>query len=63
MLNTNGSFTYVPSANCNGTDSFTYKANDGQGDSGIATVNITVTGVDNAPVTVDARFTPQGLAP
>jgi len=35
-LNSNGSFTYVPAANYNGSDSFTYKANDGLADSGIA---------------------------
>src|SRR5205085_2724481 len=28
-LNSNGSFSYTPAANYNGTDSFTYKANDG----------------------------------
>ena len=28
-LNANGSFTYTPDANFNGTDSFTYRANDG----------------------------------
>ena len=28
-LNADGSFTYTPTANYNGTDSFTYKANDG----------------------------------
>ena len=28
-LNADGSFTYTPAANYNGTDSFTYKANDG----------------------------------
>src|SRR6185437_4031464 len=28
-LNSNGSFTYVPAANYHGSDSFTYKANDG----------------------------------
>src|SRR5207247_2666199 len=27
-LNANGSFTYTPAANFNGSDSFTYKAND-----------------------------------
>ena len=28
-LNADGSFTYTPAANYNGTDSFTYRANDG----------------------------------
>ncbi|PIS37144.1 MAG: hypothetical protein COT35_07525, partial [Nitrospirae bacterium CG08_land_8_20_14_0_20_52_24] len=37
-LSANGSFIYVPNSNWNGTDSFTYKANDGALDSGIATV-------------------------
>jgi hypothetical protein len=32
-LGSNGSFSYVPAANYNGTDSFIYKANDGQADS------------------------------
>ena len=42
-LNADGSFTYTPNANFNGTDSFTYKANDGTADSNVATVTITVT--------------------
>src|SRR5207253_3841021 len=54
-LNSNGSFGYVPAANYNGTDSFTYKANDGQADSGIATVSITITGVNDEPVRVNDR--------
>ena len=49
-LNANGSYTYIPSANYNGTDSFTYKANDGTADSNIATVSITVNPVNDAPV-------------
>ena len=49
-LNANGSFTYTPAANYNGTDSFTYKANDGTADSNVATVTITVTAVNDAPV-------------
>ena len=52
-LNPDGSFTYVPSANFNGSDSFTYKASDGAADSNIATVTIAVTEVDDAPVAVD----------
>ena len=48
-LNPIGSFTYTPNANYNGTDSFTYKANDGTADSNEATVNITVNAVNDAP--------------
>jgi len=42
--------SYSPNANYNGTDSFTYKANDGKLDSNIATVTITVNPVNDAPV-------------
>ncbi len=48
-LNSNGSFTYTPASNFNGTDSFTYKARAGQVDSQIATVTITVSPVNNPP--------------
>lgn len=48
-INTNGSFTYTPDANFNGTDSFTFKANDGTGNSADATVNVTVTAVVDNP--------------
>ena len=41
-LNSNGSFVYTPQAGFSGTDSFTYKANDGSLDSNTATVTITV---------------------
>src|SRR2546427_733696 len=56
-LNSDGSFSYVPAANYNGADNFTYKANDGQADSGIATVNITITAVNNAPVATNDSYT------
>src|SRR4029434_472401 len=56
-LNSNGSFSYVPAANYNGSDSFTYKANDGQADSGVATVSITITAVNDAPVAVNDSYT------
>src|SRR5439155_15753931 len=55
-LNTNGGFTYLPATNYNGADSFTYRANDGALDSGIATVNITITGVNDAPVAVNDKY-------
>src|SRR5213594_548401 len=58
-LNTNGSFTYTPALNYNGPDSFTYKANDGSLESGEATVTITITLVNDAPVvTNDSATTP-----
>src|SRR5205814_1070845 len=41
-LNSDGSFSYMPALNFNGTDSFTYKASDGQAQSGVATVTVTV---------------------
>src|SRR5881394_1378412 len=56
-LNTNGGFTYLPATNYLGSDSFEYQANDGTADSGIATVSITITGVNDAPVAVDDRYT------
>lgn len=48
-LNPNGGFTYTPNTGYTGSDSFTYKANDGEADSNVATVSITV----NAPVVVN----------
>ena len=41
-LNADGSFSYTPAANFSGSDSFTYLANDGQADSNVATVSLTV---------------------
>jgi hypothetical protein len=41
-LNTNGGFTYAPSANYTGTDSFSYVAADGVSTSAIAMVTITI---------------------
>ena len=43
------SFTYTPAANFHGSDSFTFKVNDGNQDSNTSTVNITVTEVNDAP--------------
>ncbi len=49
-LNPNGSFIYVPAANYNGADSFTYRAGDGALSSQATTVAITVNPVNDAPV-------------
>ncbi|HVR67593.1 MAG TPA: Ig-like domain-containing protein [Verrucomicrobiae bacterium] len=49
-LNPNGRFTYVPNANFNGKDSFTYQVSDGNGGFDVASVTLTVTAVNDAPV-------------
>jgi len=48
---------YTPDANFNGTDTFTYKANDGTSDSNIATVTMTVSAEDDEPNTLDVATT------
>jgi len=55
-LNADGSFTYTPAANYNGTDSFTYKASDGTNNSNVATVDITVSAIDDAPAAVNDSY-------
>jgi hypothetical protein len=47
---TTGAYSYAPALNYNGTDSFTFKANDGSLDSNVATVAITINAVNDAPV-------------
>ncbi len=42
--------TYTPNANFNGSDSFTFKVNNGTTDSVAATISISVTAVNDAPV-------------
>jgi len=56
-LNTNGSFTYTPTANFNGSDSFTYRASDGSTVSNLATVSITVNSMNDAPVAMNDTAT------
>ena len=46
---TGASRTYRPTPNYNGSDSFTFKANDGSLDSNTATFNLTITDVNDAP--------------
>ncbi len=48
-----GVATYTPALHYFGEDSFTFKANDGLADSNTATVTITVTPVNDAPVAED----------
>src|SRR5437867_10215190 len=48
--------TYTPALNYNGSDSFSFKANDGSLDSNTATVSITVNAVNDAPVAVGDAY-------
>lgn len=50
ILNTDGSFTYTPAQNFHGSDTFTYRAYDGQAYSAEATVTITINPVNDPPV-------------
>jgi CSLREA domain-containing protein len=58
-LNPDGSFSYTPAANYNGSDSFTYMANDGTLDSNVATVSLTIHPVNDLP-SILAITTPSG---
>ncbi|MDD2499194.1 MAG: cadherin-like domain-containing protein [Geobacter sp.] len=49
-LNSNGSFTYIPTTGYSGSDSFTYKASDGSLTSAAATVSLTVKLANQAPI-------------
>ena len=55
-VNADGTITYTPNANFNGSDSFTYKVNDGTADSNTATVSITINPVNDAPVATDDAY-------
>jgi hypothetical protein len=58
LANEQGGFDYRPARNFFGTDGFTYQANDGQTDSNVATVTITVTAVNDAPEAIsDSGYT------
>ncbi len=50
VVQADGGYSYTPAANYFGADSFTFKANDGELDSNLATVSITVNAVNDAPV-------------
>jgi gliding motility-associated-like protein len=55
---TTGAYTYTPSLNYNGPDSFTITIDDGNGGTTTVTVNVTVTAVNNNPTgTGDTKTT------
>lgn len=49
-INANGTITYTPDANFNGTDTIVYRISDGNGGFSTATVTINVAPVNDAPV-------------
>jgi VCBS repeat-containing protein len=51
ILNGNGTLTYTPNSDFNGTDAFTYEITDGNGGLAQALVTITVNPINDAPVT------------
>ncbi|MDP9994477.1 VCBS repeat-containing protein [Variovorax boronicumulans] len=57
-VNADGTYTYVPGANFNGTDSFTVTVSDGHGGTTTSTVTVTINPVNDAPVFVDGGGTP-----
>jgi len=50
------SVTYTPAANYNGSDSFTYTIDDGNSGTDTATVSVTVTAVNDAPVAAGESY-------
>ena len=55
VLGSDGSYTYTPHANANGSDSFVYRVSDGQ-DSTLHTVTIVIDPVNDAPVGSDTAI-------
>ena len=62
-LNANGSFSYTPAANYNGSDSFTYRASDGLETSGVVTVALTIQAVNDPPGAVDDSYSTPANVP
>lgn len=56
-LTPEGKFLYTPAADWSGEDSFTYRISDGAADSNVATVTLTVTPVNDAPVVLPGTVT------
>lgn len=57
LSGTGRNWTYTPNLNYNGNDSFTFQVNDGLANSNVATISITVTPVNDAPIAEDQSLT------
>ncbi|MEO8615552.1 MAG: Ig-like domain-containing protein, partial [Luteolibacter sp.] len=60
LSGTGANRTYTPAANYNGTDSFTFKANDGVADSNTVTVSINIAPVEDIPIADSQSLTMTG---
>src|SRR6185503_7607550 len=49
-INPDGSYSYTPTADYNGSDSFTYQVDDGKGGTATATVSLTINPINDTPV-------------
>jgi predicted chitinase len=54
IVHADGRYTYTPNADFFGSDSFSYRVSDGQAASAIATVNVTIAPVNDAPTAADS---------
>ena len=59
-LQSDGSFSYTPSANFNGADSFTYHAHDGTAAGNTVTVNLSVASINDVTLNDDRRAGQRG---
>src|SRR5262249_33559198 len=55
-FNANGTYTYTPAANYNGSDGFVFQVSDPSGLNDLGGVSITVTPVNDAPLAADDAF-------
>nr|WP_243735005.1 Ig-like domain-containing protein [Paenibacillus turpanensis] len=51
-----GAYVYQPNLNENGSDSFTFKVNDGISDSNIAHIQVSIQEINDAPAATDTRY-------
>jgi VCBS repeat-containing protein len=57
LLGANGGFTYTPAAGFSGTDGFTYKVSDGDDESAVAAVTLTIAPASHTPSGVADSYT------
>ncbi|WP_457747610.1 beta strand repeat-containing protein, partial [Sulfurimonas sp.] len=56
VINSDGTLSYTPNANYNGSDTITYSVSDGNGGSATSSVAVTVNAVNDAPTTAIDNF-------